>query len=241
MRRIFLMLVCAVMAGGLMAQVEVTSGLSIDTVIHEPSTSDVGVVIAAMREPHPNAGLPGYPDETNVYGNGRGLHHLPDITDHLYALAGTTTHDLVELTNRTGATIRIVFSSLQIADRRAVIGEDAVGEANFPDQTATPELIGVDNNVLDIPNGTTAAAWLVRTRWAARLDTSPRDYVVTFQFLDDISGEDKFVNVNLRVPAVDDRETGCVASENRAPLGLALLGMGAMAAYINRRRLFARA
>jgi hypothetical protein len=81
----------------------------------------------------------------------------------------------------------------------------------------------------------------MRTRWAPRLDTSPRDYVVTFSFLDDISGQVLFVEAKLRVPAVSDRETGCVARENRAPLGLALLGMGAMAAYINRRRLFAKA
>jgi len=238
MRRILAVFICVVAATGLAAQITPTAGLSIDTVIHEPSTSEVGPHISGIEVPHPNAGIPGYPDFTNVYGNGNGLHHLPDVTDHFYALGGTTTHDLAYLTNNTGSQITVVMTSLTIAERRANVGPDATSEANFPDPTAQPNLYPYNTGGITIPNGAEAPLFLMATRWRQRLDTSPREYFIVFSFQDQDSNTTMFVESLLRVPSVDDRDGGCTVRRNNMPTGLLFIGFGAMAAYVTRRRIF---
>jgi hypothetical protein len=246
MRRILAVLVCVAAAGGLAAQGTPTAGLSIDVVMHEPSRAtleDVAPYILSIERPHPDAGLPGVPSDamTGIWGNGRGLKHLPDVTDHFYALAGTTTHDLAFLTNTTGSDINIDVSSFAITNRWA-IGDDSGLESVFPDMVAVPEIVPpIDpsgGSQISIPNGAEGVLFMMRTRWRDRLDTSPREYGIEFSFT--MNGSTESVHAVLKVPKVSDRETGCTASPNRFPTGLLLLGAGAMAAYVQRRRILGR-
>lgn len=239
MRIWFMFLAVSFFASVAMAQP--TAGLSIDTVIHEPSADEVGPYIQSIQVQNPNFDPlqpNGEPEFHNVYGNGKGLTHLDDVSSEMYALGGTTTHDLIILTNNTGAQIIIDGASIQIAQIRPATDVDGAPEQASPDPAAAPEIYPFVNGNIDVPDGSSTSVWLVTTKWADMLDTSPRDYIVTFQFDDTNSGNTMIVEADLWVPTVGGNDgSGCTVSpKQELPKGLLLLATGVMAAYVYRRR-----
>ena len=120
MRNWFMIVALAAFATGLAAQV--SPGLDIVTVVHEPSATDVGPNIASKTEPNPlyDPLQPnGEPQYLDVYGNGNGLsNELDSISTEFYALGGTTTHDLAVMQNTTGAPITIDTTTIVLAASR---------------------------------------------------------------------------------------------------------------------------
>lgn len=222
--------------------------VSITTVIHEPSASDAGPTLGAATVPNPdyNPLQPnGQPQFLPLIGNGSGIsNELDSISDEFYALGGTTTHDLAIITNNTGADITVDPTTLQVAQIRP-----KVSPAGAPEQ-ANPGLLsqnvyGFSNAPFTISNGASGVLLLLVTKWMYSLDTSPRDYIITFQFNNTAAGGGPVtIDAPLTVPVVggDSGSGGCTASSGGSlPRGMALLAGTAAVALVTRRRLFRRA
>lgn len=246
MRKVLLALVATAFCGALAAQSSI--GLSCRTVIHEPTAEDVGTYIQGLQIPNPDydPNQPtGQPQFLPAYGNGKGIsNELDSISREMYALGGTTTHDLIVLTNQSGANLLI---DGQNNPPRITEIRPKKSPANAPEQVSPGHfsqiVIPYSNAVIDSPDGSNAQLCLVRTKWFAQLDTSPRDYIVTFEF-DDISpgGVTLVLEVPLTVPEVRGGQGGaCVASGGSTPGGVVLLGAGAVFAIANRRKLLRKA
>ena len=248
--RYWLMVLATVFSGSLAAQIVATPGLSFDVIVHEPTQAQVGPRIAGITENNPSfPGVPGAPEFTNVYGNGKGYsNELDRVNRTFYAIGGTSTHDLAVLRNDTGGDISIDFSTniegFDLANSRPKFDNPAAPEQSSPDPAAPQNLYCYVNGAVDplvIPNGGTAPVFLIRTKWRQSLDTSPRDYIWTFRFFDLNSGTTMFVEGDLLVPPVGgSNPTGC-ATNNGPHRGLWLLAGGALVAYISRRKLLQRA
>jgi hypothetical protein len=254
------LLLCA--AASLAAQASILNPLlSIERVIPEPSSSQVGdflrvqTVLNPDYDPNKDPELTGVDSDGNVrdlpiYGNGRGLRFLPNETDHFYALGGTTTHDLAYMRNRSSEEIVIdpqyiwpTGVGFEISNRRPAIDVDGAPENPTPDLAAVPEIIPFSNQPIVVPGGAEVPIFLMRTRWRQRLDTSPREYYWTFTFWDTNlnapAGGEQSVEGRLVVPKTSDMEGGCTATRGRQfPGGLLVLGAGAGVAWFSRRRLF---
>lgn len=240
MRYWFLFIVAATLCMPALAQT-----LTISRVVHEPGADQVGDHIRGIQESNPNYDPDqptGEPEFLNVYGNGTGYHNdLADESDRLYAVGGTTTHDLVELTNNSGEDIEIDLDSnpptLSLSPTKDV---DGAPEQSSPDPTATHEIFGYEDDSIVVPNGSSRFVWLLRTKWAPRLDTSPREYVAIFSF-SDISGpipETKTVETTMWVPDVGGQDGGgcTVTNDRNIPVGLWIIAAGGIAAIARRRR-----
>jgi len=241
MRKILLAASMAIFSGSLSAQ------LAINTVIHEPSATDVGPFISLQTVPNPdyNPLQPnGQPQFLPAYGSGKGLsNELDSISPEFYALASTTTHDLAVVTNNSGADIVVDGTSIQVAQIRPKRDVAAAPEFANPGALSI-NLIPYDGVSFTIQNGTSAAAWVLVIKWAASLDTSPRDYIITFQFTDTATSTAVTVDAGLTVPKVGGdtgNGSGCASGDNGGPQGLGLLAGSGMAAIVVRRRLFQRA
>ncbi|MEE9312429.1 MAG: hypothetical protein V3V10_08465, partial [Planctomycetota bacterium] len=199
--RCLLALIVVSFASILVAQ---TPGLAGTTIIHEPSASDVGPYIAALTIQNPDYTINnGQPQRVPVYGNGSGLSSLNTVSGEFYALASTTTHDMLIITNTTGAAINIdgtpstatTPSTYEVGAPRPLNDYAQAPEAGQPGWVATPDLYAYDNTSVSIGIGSSAAAFLVVTKWMARLDTSPRDYIIPIQFLDLVANATVVVEV----------------------------------------------
>ncbi|MCF6228203.1 MAG: hypothetical protein L3J82_05990 [Planctomycetes bacterium] len=237
--RYILALIAVSFAGVLTAQG--TPGVTGTTIIHEPSASEVGPYISGIMVPNPDYTLNnGQPEQVPVYGNGKGLSNLDTVSGELYALAGTTTHDLLIITNATGAVITMngVMTTLQVGAPRPKYDYAQAPENGQPGWVAGPVLYPYDNTSVSIGIGSSAAAILVVTRWMTSLDTSPRDYIIPIQFEDLASSTTMVVEVALTVPYTDNA-TGsgcCTLSKGGLPAGLLLIAGVALAAVLRRRR-----
>jgi hypothetical protein len=78
--------------------------------------------------------------------------------------------------------------------------------------------------------------FLYVVKWLPTLDTSPRDYVVTVTFTDQLSGNTYTASGMLTVPKADSGDGGCVADGNGSPVGAIVLALGGMAAILPRLR-----
>ncbi|MBX3460453.1 MAG: hypothetical protein KF696_10910 [Planctomycetes bacterium] len=258
--RVFLMMAALVFGAGLSAQL--TAGLSIDQVIHEPSESEAGPFLGSLTVPNPlydptrDLDADGVDDTTGakqflpLIGNGNGLHHLDSVSGEMYALAKTTTHDLIILTNNTGADIIVDLDfttpspgALSISQTRAAVSPATAPEQSLPDPTATLNIYGYDPAAVSVPNGSSVAIALIVTRWAARLDTSPRDYFVEFSFTDLASNTTMRVEAALTVPYAGgaDSSTACSSRNGPLPRHLLLLIGGGAVAIVTRRKLLRKA
>lgn len=245
MRSWFLFIAAAAFGTALLAQV--TPGLSIDIVIHEPTATDVGGYIAAQTVVNPNYDPlqpNGEPQFLPAYGSGKGIaDELDSISGEFYALAGTTTHDLAILRNDTGAAIDIDTASVvyggsgfALASSRPARDVSNAPEASSPDGTAVSVIYPYDPATINVPNGSSVAIFLIATKWRLSLDTSPRDYIWTFNF-DDLGATTYTVEGALTVPKVGgSNPTGCVSSPNGFPHGIWLLASGGLVAIVTRQR-----
>lgn len=248
MRSWFLFIALAAFGTVLMAQP--TPGLSIETVVHEPSASQVGPYIAGLQIQNPNYDPlqpTGEPEFVTAYGNGKGPgDELDRVSDEFYALGGTTTHDLAVLTNNTGADITIDCTAnggngFQLLASRPKNDPPDAPEQSSPDGGAPSMIYPVDMNSVTVPNGSAVAVFVIATKWRQSLDTSPREYIWTFQFLD--TGAASYeVEAPLLVPEVGgSNPTGCATNEDGLPTGLWIIAGGALAAYTTRRKLLKKA
>jgi hypothetical protein len=248
MRSWFLFMAMAALGTALAAQP--TPGLSIDIVVHEPSTDQVGPYIAGIQDPNPNYDPlqpTGEPQFISVYGNGKGYHNeLDRVSDELYAIGGTTTHDLVILTNNTGSDITINTNAFggqgfDLGLTRAKGQPLTTQEAGTPDPAASHQIYPYEQNSILVPNGGSVPVFLFRTKWRNQLDTSPREYIFPFLF-EDQGGQPFEVEADLLVPPVGgSNPTGCASSPGGFPHGLWIIAGGAMAAYTTRRKLLKKA
>ncbi len=238
--RLFSLVGCAlatsIFGGSLAAQGE----LVVDSIVHEPTANEVGPEIAAMTVQVP--GLNGTLEDIPIYGNGRGVDGLDTVSEQLYALGGTTTHDLVFLRNTTGADIIVngMAGTITVLQMEPLNVPTGSSEAGTPGHQTGPTIIPVASSNVVVPAGSATAVFLVITEWQARLDTSPRQYRWTFQVNDTVSMTNLNVPIELIVPGSggqDDGSTGgCSAVPSRVPTGLlGLVGIG-MVAYIRRRQ-----
>lgn len=243
MRNWFIIVALAAFASGLAAQV--TPGLEIITVVHEPTANDVGTYIAGLQVPNPfyDPLQPnGEPQFNNVYGNGSGLsNELDSISPEFYALADTTTHDLAILQNSTGAPITIDSTTIVLAGERPKNDVTAAPEQSSPDGSAPHTIYPYDQVSVTIPDGNAVALFLINSKWRNTLDTSPREYIWTFTF-SDTGGNPYTVEAPLVVPKVGgDTGSGCVTSPDGFPEGLWIVATGGLAAIVIRRKLLERA
>ncbi|MHC4841490.1 MAG: MYXO-CTERM sorting domain-containing protein [Planctomycetota bacterium] len=244
--RYILALIAVSFAGVLCAQSNATPGVTCDVVIHEPTAAQVGPYIAGLpQEPNPDyTPTNGQPQFLDIYGDGKGLANLDTITNHMYALAGTTTHDLIFITNSTAAAIN--FNGAQppvVLAPRPKYDYAQAPENGQPGWFAPPTLYVFDSGAFSIGVGASSAAILVRTKWMGNLDTSPRDYIIPIQFQDlgpPVSA--MVVDVALTVPYMDNANGsgGCAVSKGNLPTGLALIGGAALVAILRRRRKLAK-
>ncbi|MCC6463809.1 MAG: hypothetical protein IT463_00560 [Planctomycetes bacterium] len=238
--------VTAALFGGSLAA-QVTPGLSIDQVIHEPSEGDVGPYIGAQTVPNPSASVPGQPATLPCYGNGGGYHNdLDAVSADFHAIARTTTHQLAVLTNNTGADIIIDVPTIALASSRPKTDVPTAPEDAYPGAFSTPaggqSIYGYDSVSVSVPNGSSVAVWMWVATWPASLDTSPREYILTWTFDDTVSATTMSVEVPLVVPEAGGGSdgSGCVTDGKPDRNSLLLLAMGGMAAYVTRRKLLAR-
>lgn len=248
MRMIWLAVVVAAFGCGLAAQ-------RIKSVVHEPAASDVGPYIVTQLYVNPNYDPlqpNGEPQFLPVYGNGQGIYdELDSISGEMYALAATTTHDLIVLSNNATNAVNMIIdcdpTSVTYISVSSIRPKNNVAAAPEQDNPGfvTQTIYGCDGTSLNVPAGSTVAAWLVVTRWFDLLDTSPREYIVTFQYNDltPVTGGLKTVEVPLIVPEVRGGQGGgCVVSGDRSlPMGVTLIAGGAAVALISRRKRLRRA
>lgn len=221
---------------------------TIDTVIHEPTAADAGPTLGAATVPNPdyNPLQPnGQPQFLPLIGNGNGIsNELDSISDEFYALGGTSTHDLAIMTNNTGADITVDPTTLQVAQIRPKVVVAAAPEQASPGFLVAPTPYPFSNASFTIANGTSSVLLLLVTKWMYSLDTSPRDYIITFQFNNTAAGGGPMtIDAPLTVPEVGggSGSGGCVATEGGSNRGMMLLAGGAMFAIVSRRKLFQRA
>ena len=240
MRNWFLILLVTASASGLAAQV--TPGLAISTVVHEPTAADVGPYIAGLQIPNPfydPLKPDGQPEFNTAYGNGGGLsNELDSINGKFYAIANTTTHDLAILLNTTGAAITIDATTIQLAAERPVKDVAVAPEGSSPDGGKIQTIYGTDLVSITVPDGASVPIFLINTKWRNQLDTSPRNYIWTFTF-DDLGGTTYTVEAPLTIPKVggDVGSGGCVTNPDDYPSGLWLVATGGLVALVTRRKL----
>lgn len=238
MRRAFSMWLmfgaAAIFAGAAFAQFTITQ------VIHEPTATDVGPVIAVMAPTGifvPPASAPGNPlppagtAPNNVYGNGRPFHNeLPRVSAEFYAMGGRTTHDLAFMRNASGADIIVDTTTIAIVITPAK-------DVKTKPEGANPGLIaqvffGTATTVA-IPNGAELALFLLVTKWLPTVDTSPRDYNMAITMTNTVTGTPITANGMMTVPEVGGSEgSGCVSDGNGSTGGLILLALGGMLAIV---------
>lgn len=229
-----------------------TPGLSIVTVVHEPTAADVGPFIAAMQIPNPfwspdpgnptEPGPNGEPQFKTAYGNGGGLSdELDSISPEFYALGNTTTHDLAVLLNETGADITLDTTQFALAGSRPSVVVPQAPEQSSPDGSAPSIIYTCDPVSIFVQNGAAVAIFVIATKWKDNLDTSPRDYIWTFTFRDTANSL-LVVDAPLTVPKVGgSNPSGCVSSENGYPTGVWLVITGGLAGLVIRRKLIEKA
>jgi len=249
MRSLFIFSALAVFSTILLAQS--TAGIEVVVVVHEPSASDVGPYIANLHNNNdPRCLNPDYdplqptgqPQYLPAYGNGNGLsNELDSISPEFYALGGTSTHDLAVILNTSGADITVDATTITLASSRPAKDVPSQPEQSSPDGSAVSEVFAYDPVSVTIPDGSSVAVFMVRTKWRQSLDTSPRDYVWTFTFTD--TGGNPFVlDAPLTVPKVGgSNPTGCAASDDGFPHGVWLVITGGLTAIVIRRKLLQKA
>lgn len=254
MRKALLIAVVAVFGGLLAAQS--TPGIKVTKVVHEPNSEDVGPYIRTQTIPNPDFDPlqpTGQPATIPAWGNGRGIsNELDSISSELYALGGTTTHDLLVLTNTTGADITIDTAvpplgpgpGVEVTEIKPSVVVPSAPEQISPGHSFMT-VIPFEAQQVQVPNGSTVAVWMLVTKWNDQLDTSPRDYIVTFQFENIAAAAPgpMVVDVPLTIPRKDGEDAaGCAVDSPRGfPQGAALLAGGAVLAITRRRRVLARA
>ncbi len=267
MRRIFFLIALFGCSSALLAQ-DPTPGLSVDSVIHEPTASEAGTHLASLSRPNP-AYDPlqptGQSPTVPLIGNGKGLSHVDGVSGEFYALGGTTTHDLCILTNNTGQDIIIDMDygqpgvtppspgALLLVGTRAAKSPEDAPEEPAPDEQAFINfgyaedvyastnfingIVGTNSASVPVQNGSSVAIFLMVIKWARYLDTSPRDYILTFAFTDIASNTEMVFEAKLTVPRAGGSEgEGCVARGSNLPGGLAVAAGGGLAAMVLRRR-----
>ncbi|MBX3474319.1 MAG: hypothetical protein KF754_08045 [Planctomycetes bacterium] len=238
----FLFASLALFAGSLAAQATIT------TVIHEPSAADAGPTLGAATVVNPdyNPLQPnGQPQFLPLIGNGSGIsNELDSISDEFYALGGTTTHDLAIMTNNTGADITVDPTTLVVAQIRPKVSPPGAPEQANPG-LLVQNVYGFSNAQFTIANGASGVLLLLVTKWMGSLDTSPRDYIITFQFNNTAPGGGPItIDAPLTVPKVGGNNSsgGCtVATSGGMPRGAAILAGASAVAILTRRRIFKRA
>lgn len=251
MRKSILIAILVVFGSVLSAQL--TQGLSVRTVIHEPTATEVGPFLASQQvaNPYYDPLQPtGEPEFLPLYGNGKGLKHLDSVSGEFYALASTTTHDLCILTNNTGSDIIVDLDyttpsagALQLSGRRAAVNPEDAPQQDTPDPATVHNIYGYDSAAVSVPNGSSVAIFLLITKWGPRLITSPRDYFLEFTFTDVATNTIMSFEAKLTVPKAGggEEDSGCVATNGRFPQGLLLVMGGTMFAMVTRRELLRKA
>ncbi|MBZ0135571.1 MAG: hypothetical protein K8I27_04260 [Planctomycetes bacterium] len=252
MRNCFLIVALAAVGTALAAQP--TPGLSIQTVVHEPKASEVGAHIANIQVANPfydPLQPTGEPQFLTAYGNGKGPgDELDRVSDEFYAIGGTTTHDMAVLTNNTGTDITIDCTAFggapdtggfQLLSSRPKNDPSSAPEQSSPDGAAIHLIYPFDALSVTVPNGSAVAVFVIASKWRQALDTSPREYIWTFEFLD--TGATSYqVEADLLVPKVGgSNPTGCASSPDGFPHGLWVVAGGAIAAICTRRKLLKKA
>jgi hypothetical protein len=271
MRRILIALAVVAFSSAMAAQTTIT-GLTVKSVIHEPSKTEAGPYLSSLMRDNPafdSLQPTGEPDKVPLIGNGNGLHHLDSVSGELYALGGTTTHDLIILTNNSGGDVIVDLDygipgvnpgspgALTLSSSQAAVSPPEAPQQASPDPNAFGQfgygsdvytgsnplngIVGYDAAAVSVPNGSSVAICLLVIKWSNYLDTSPRDYVLNFTFLDGATGDPAVFEVKMTVPKASDEEGGCQVSTGNLPSGLALVAGGTMAAILLRRKLLEKA
>jgi hypothetical protein len=181
---------------------------------------------------------------------------VDSVSPEFYALAGTTTHDLFYVSNTSGSDVQIDLDpgsagQLNLVQIRPIKSPTLAPEAPSPDSLATSFigfgegvavtgancLVGVSGGAVSVPNGSTVVVGMLKIKWGRFLDTSPRDYILTFEFTEVSSGVRSAFEAKMTVPKSDSQESGCVASDSSIPRGLLVVVGGGMAAMVTRRKL----
>ncbi len=214
---------------------------TITQVVHNPTASEVGTVIAALPAdipppaPIPPAGVA----PNNAYGNGTIYHNeLSRVSAEFFAISNTTTHDLAFLRNGSGADISVDTTTIGVSSKPA---KDNPAKPEQADPGITVAFVHGTAATVAIPAGSELALFLWVVKWRQSLDTSPREYDLTITMTDTISATQITATGRLVVPEVGgDEGSGCASDGNGSPAALILLALGGMAAILPRMPRFRR-
>lgn len=229
MFRALVLFAAVLFSGAAFAQFTITQ------VVHNPTASEVGTVIAALPAdipppaPIPPAGVA----PNNAYGDGKTYHNeLPRVSAEFYAMGGKTTHDLAYLRNGSAADIIVDTTTIGIASKPA---KDVKAKPEQADPGILQAFIHGTAGSVTIPAGSELALFLWVVRWNSSLDTSPRDYDLTITMTDTASATQITATARLTVPEVGGTDgSGCVTDGNGSPTALILLALGGMVAILPR-------
>lgn len=229
MRVIAMLVVLAAASWNLAAQAILTPGLEVDTVIREPSSTEVGPFLVSQT-------LQG---GGKLYSKGSG-----SKGSGFRARPGKTTRDLCVISNNTGADLIVDLDySLPSPGALVLVGSRPDGsppadmQPGMPDPNAEWTIFGYDPAAVSCLNGASVALFLLRAKWGKSF--RPRsDYILTFAFTDIVTGQNMSFEAKLTVQHAPDEEEGCsLTPPGRPPTGLLALISGGLAALTRRIRL----
>lgn len=208
---------------------------TITQVVHNPTKSEVGTVIASLPAdipppaPIPPAGVA----PNNAYGDGKTYQNeLPRVSAEFFAISNTTTHELAFMRNGSGADISVDTTTIGVSSKPA---KDNPQKPEQADPGIIVSFIHGTAATVAIPAGSELGLFLWVVKWRQSLDTSPRDYILTITMTDSISATQITATAKLTVPDVGGTEgSGCVSDGNGSPAALVLLALGGMVAILPR-------
>ena len=214
---------------------------TITQVVHNPTKSEVGTVIAALPAdipppaPIPPAGVA----PNNAYGDGKTYHNeLPRVSSEFFAISNTTTHDLAFMRNGSAADISVDTTTIGVSSKPA---KDNPQKPEQADPGIIVSFVHGTAATVAISAGSELGLFLWVVKWRQGLDTSPREYDLTITMTDTISSTQITAIGRLVVPDVGgDEGSGCVSDGNGSPAALMLLALGGMAAILPRVSRFRR-
>ncbi|MCC6573331.1 MAG: hypothetical protein IT462_06010 [Planctomycetes bacterium] len=219
--------VLLVLAGASLAAQTNDFALTVSSVIHKPTAAEAGPYLVS---------------NVAIGNGGKFDNDIPRITSKCLALAGVTTHDLLIVHN--GSSKDLVFdgrrgqtTSPYLASSRPKYDNPGKPEGIMPGNSKQ-EVWGFDQSIV-VPANSTVPLILFLTDWNPQLDTSPRDYVLTFGLWEVSQTPAQYtfeVELFIPGPSGGKGQTACVADPyGGMPVGVIIAAAAGLVAILPRR------